>query len=110
MADNIAFYNPTDFGCWDLGTTQIDKSLVFSWDHDVIQACKVVIFERDTIVKQYAEGQGLTRSNDDRTVTLLLQGDDFKTRPGQKLTAHCTFFNERDTEVTFSLKIIKTFL
>ena len=110
MADNTAFHNPKYFGCWDIGTTQKDKNLVFEWDYDVIPECKIVLIRDTTKVKEYIEGDGLTRSNNNQTVTLKIQGDDLKDSVDKVLKAYCNFFVEGDTEVTFDLNVIKTYL
>jgi hypothetical protein len=108
--DNKAFYNPKDFGVWDLSTSQINKNIVFEFDSAVILQSKVVIIRESTIIKEYTIGEGLEVSEDNLTITLKIQGQDFRDCGGEELRGHCNFFVEGDTEVLITLNIIKSYV
>ena len=110
MADNLVFHNPTDYGLFDLGSTQINKSMVFTYTQAISDDCKVVFTEYDTIIKEYTIGDGIVKSGDNLSATLSISGADFSAYVGKTLKAHCTFFTAGDTEVIFDLKILKTFV
>ena len=42
MADNKVFNNPFNFGYFDLTTSQLDKTMQFAWDAEVIPQAKIV--------------------------------------------------------------------
>jgi hypothetical protein len=107
---NQPFHNPTDFGCFDITTSQLNQALEFSWDTPVIAGAKIAFTYHDKIIKSYTVGNGLTLSNSDQTVTLELDGADFEDYEGHTLKAHCNFFVLGNTEVTFDLQIIKSAL
>ena len=107
---NTAFYEPFDFGCFDLATSQVTKEMEFAWDTAVIAGAKVVTTYKDREIKAYTVGAGLTLSNSDLTVTLSLDGADYAEYEGRTVQAHCNFFLLGDIEVTFALEIIKSHL
>jgi hypothetical protein len=104
---NKAFCEKIDFGNFCLSTSQVDKTLTFDWDTEVIDACKIKVFKDNTLIKEYVEGVDLERSNLNKTITLTLQGSDFKGYIGNTLEFRCNFFNLGDEEVVFSFNIIK---
>ncbi len=103
---NEPFHNPTDFGCFDLATSQVAKQMVFDWDAAVSADAKIVITLRKRLVRTYTVGDGLTLSNTDQTVTLSLDGADYESMPGNTLDAACSFFIPGDIELTFTLLIV----
>ena len=110
MPDNKVFYNPKDFGSFDMGTGQLDKVFTFVWNTVVISQCKVVVRDKNNIIKTYTEGNGLTRTNSNFTVLLTISGSDFQNYVGKKLNVDCNFFVQGDTEVVFGLTIVKTYI
>lgn len=110
MSENEAFHGPHDFGCFDLATSQLNKLMVFSWDTQVIAACKIVALVDGVVVKEYTEGNGLVRSNGNLDVTLTLNGQDFQDHVNSTVDFECTFFVQGDLEVIFQTAIIKSHL
>jgi hypothetical protein len=88
---NQPFHNPTDFGCFDITTSQLNQALEFSWDTPVIAGAKIAFTYHDKIIKSYTVGNGLTLSNSDQTVTLELDGADFEDYEG----GHCPHIKNR---------------
>lgn len=104
------FHNPTDFGTFDITTSQVNKDLVFSWDTPVLAACKIVSSFRGTVIQTYTVGEGITLSNGNQTATLTISGTDFENKVGQLIDFDCSFFVVGDTEATFKVKVIKSLL
>lgn len=107
---NQPFHNPTDFGCFDITTSQLNQALEFAWDTPVIAGAKIAFTYNNKTIQTYTVGDGLTLSNGDQTVTLEMDGADFEDYAGHTVQAHCNFFVAGDTEVTFDLQILKSAL
>jgi len=118
MTDNISFYNPTDIGYFDLGTTQINKALEFKSTEGVFDASSYVKFylkasgqNKRTLFKTYTIGDGITLSGtntqgQEKTAALLINGSDFpNVCVGSILEAECSFFVLGDVEIIFELQI-----
>lgn len=107
---NQPFHNPTDFGCWDLLTSQENQALPFVFDTAVLNDSTVVITYRDKPIKTYttdANG-GLTISNGGLTITLEIDGATFGAYAGNVLKGHCEFFESGTVHITFELNIIES--
>lgn len=110
MADNKAFHNPTDFGKFDIGSTQVNKQIQFNTSIAVITGCIVALTIGRKLIKTYAVGSGLVISNNDMTVTLTISGSELIDYVGKVLKGHCSFFVAGDTELTFDLEIKETYV
>ena len=108
MATNAPYYDPKDFGCFDLGTTSLNKTFQFDWDTDVIAEAKAVVTYRGRNVKTYTVGDGITIENANRTVTISMSGTDFSAYVDCELNVNCSFFTAGDVEVVYQVKIIKS--
>jgi hypothetical protein len=102
------FHDPADFGTFDLAITQVAKSFRFDWDTDVVAGAKVVATHNGKARKTYIVGDGLTISNANRSITILLNGSDYASFVGHTITMNCSFFTVGDIEVTFDLSIIRS--
>ena len=111
MIDNISFYNPKDIGYFDLGVSQINKTLPFKTTNGVFTGASFIkVYKKNIVVKEYNLSDGLTivGSNvlgQEKTLSVVLNGADFANYKGVILEAVCSFFVEGDLEVTFSLGI-----
>ena len=111
MSDNISFYNPKDIGYFDLGVTQVNKTLPFKTANGVFtDDCFVKFYKKNTIVKEYTLDDGLSISGSnvlgqEKTLSIALNGADFAEHKGANLNAVCSFFVEGDLEITFTLGI-----
>lgn len=108
MAELAPYHNPTDFGTFDLGTAQVDKTFRFDWDADVLANAKAVATYRGNIIHTYEVGSGITIENGNRRVTVTMSGATYAAYAGNTITVSCNFFVEGDEEVTYDVKIVKT--
>lgn len=70
--DNLVFHNPNkEIGLIDLGTTQVNKQLLFKFSQAVNASCKVVVHDGSKTIKQYTVGSGIALSNSDKDVLVL---------------------------------------
>ena len=108
MATDRPYYDPYDFGCFDLATSSIDKTFRFDWDTDVIAGAKAVATYQGHTVATYTVGSGITIENANRRVTITISGAPFVKYAGRTIDVSCSFFVEGDVEVIFQIKIIKS--
>ncbi len=102
------FHEPTDFGTFDLSTSQVGKVFSFNWDADVIANAKVVAVHNNKAMKTYTVGDGLVISEANRAISVTVDGSDYTNLTGRSLVFNCNFFVLGDIEVTFKLNIIKS--
>jgi len=111
MTDNISFYNIKDIGYFDLGVSQINKTLPFKTTNGVFTSnCFIKIYKKNTLIKEYTlvDGLSITGSNvlgQEKTLSVVLNGSEFSEHKGANLNAVCSFFIEGDLEITFTLGI-----
>tara|TARA_R110002020_G_scaffold239665_2_gene452233 strand:- start:135 stop:482 length:348 start_codon:yes stop_codon:yes gene_type:complete len=108
--DRKEFHDPENFGKFDLGTEQLNKTMTFEFDQAVSENSKITLSGEKRIMKEYTVGNGLTLTNGNQTVILTLQGEDYKHEAGQCFLGSCSFFDSGTVELTFYLKIVKTYL
>lgn len=105
--DRLIFHNPNkQVGLIDIATTQLNKQINFSFSQAVNSNCKISVSDTKNTIKSYTVGDGLTLSNSDNDVKLVLNGSDFINYDGKILDVLCSFFNIGDIEMQFNLKII----
>lgn len=108
----VAFHNPKSIGVINLGATQINKPITFTTPVGVFLASsKVRVFCSQRTIKTLTIGNGLSIVGDningsEKTLTCLLNGDDYRRYKGDRLSGECTFFIEGDIEIVFYLNII----
>jgi hypothetical protein len=107
-AQQRPYYDPFDFGCFDLATSSVNKTFQFDWDTDVVAGAKVAVTIRGRTLRTYTVGSGLEITNANRTITLTLNGTDFEALGGERVQANCSFFVVGDVEVVFSIDIIES--
>jgi hypothetical protein len=104
------FHEPADFGTFDLSTSQVGKVLRFNWDTDVIAEAKVVAVHDKKARKTYTVGDGLAISEDNRTITITLNGADYTSFVGHTMEFACNFFSTGDVEIIFKVQIVRSAL
>jgi hypothetical protein len=106
---NIAFHNPYYWGCFNLTTDQQDEEFIFEMDFAIMEDALITVNVEgsDNIVKRYTNGNGFVLSNDNKTLVLTVQGEDFIKQVDRKLNFNLSFYGTGDVEGVFDLKIIK---
>lgn len=107
---SISLHNPRHLGTFTIGTSQVNKQIVFAFNQAVNGAARISIIDRDKVLRTYTIGNGITLSNGNQTATLAIQGSQFSSVGGRTVRANCTFFTVGDLEVTFDIKVIRTIL
>ena len=116
MANNAPYYDPKDFGCFDLATSSVDKTFEFAFTNEngnqqVNPLTKVVVEYQGLNVATFESGSGIVISGaDNHIATLTMSGATFLKYAGRTLDVSCSFFVVGDVEVIFQLQIIKTSL
>lgn len=99
-------------GVWKLLTTQVNKMIRWSSANGIFLVdAKVDFYNVNDLVHTYSMGNGLeltdgvNQADQDKTVTLTMQGSDFSQYKGRTLRAKGYFFNTGDVAVVFDLEI-----
>jgi|GEM_PF-4258772 hypothetical protein len=107
----IDFYKPEDIGLVEIGETQINKQIPFKTINGVfINSSIVNLYHFKKLLKTYKINDGLQLTGvntlgSEKTLTLTLNGTDFKAYKGDFLNAECSFFNEGDIEIIFKISV-----
>lgn len=107
----IIFHNPKKTCDVVISSTSKNKWLKFNFPETLTPLIgKVIILNNETIVDTLLDGNGLTYSDANKTVSITLQGADYVAYVGKTLKVHCSFLVEGDVEIVFNLKIEKSLL
>lgn len=109
--NNISFYNPKELGRFDLGITQINKILPFTSVEGVFNNnAKIDFYSNRKLIKTISFADmsliGDNTQSNSKTLSITLNGDEFKHLRGGVLRCQCiSFFVEGDIEMIFDLEI-----
>jgi len=104
---NSAFYEPGDFGRFDLASTQ-KEFVPITFSEVIGDEPEIVFISNNRVIKTLTEGNGITTSGDRLSLVYEIYGEDFLPYNGVK--AECSFYTKGVVEYVFTLKTIKSFI
>ena len=104
---NSAFYEPHNYGLFDLGDAQIETpSITFN---EPVVTPRIVISCNSKKLKVITEGDGITVSDDRLSISFTLNGNEFAQYANSStLDIQMQFFVVGRVEFKMQLKIVKT--